>query len=55
MVVPSGTEAARAFIPAMDFDSSKAFYEALGFRKLLDGDVAIFGVGASCFHFAAIL
>ena len=28
MVVPSGTEAARAFIPAMDFDSSKAFYEA---------------------------
>jgi hypothetical protein len=25
MVVPSGTEAARAFIPAMDFDSSKAF------------------------------
>lgn len=49
MVVPSGTEAARAFIPAMDFDSSKAFYEALGFRKLLDGDVAIFGMGASAF------
>jgi hypothetical protein len=34
MAVPSGTEAARAFIPAMDFDSSKAFYEALGFKKL---------------------
>jgi hypothetical protein len=49
MVVPSGTEAARPFIPAMDFDSSKAFYEALGFRKLLDSDVAIFGVGASAF------
>ena len=49
MVVPSGTEAARAFIPAKDFDSSKAFYEALGFKKLLDGDVAIFGVGASAF------
>ena len=46
MVVPSGTEAARAFIPAKDFDLSKAFYEALGFKKLLDGDVAIFGVGA---------
>ena len=49
MVVPSGTEAARAFIPAKDFDSSKAFYEALGFKKLLDGDVAIFGVGATAF------
>jgi hypothetical protein len=49
MVVPSGTEAARAFIPSMDFDSSKAFYEALGFEKLLDGDVAIFGVGAGAF------
>ena len=47
MAVPSGTEAARAFIPAKDFDSSKAFYEALGFKTLLDGDVAIFGVGAS--------
>ena len=49
MVVPSGTEAARAFIPAKDFDPSKAFYEAFGFKKLLDGDVAIFGVRASAF------
>ena len=49
MMVPSGTESARAFIPAKDFNSSKAFYEALGFKKLLDGDVAIFGVGASAF------
>ena len=49
MMVPSDTEAARAFIPSMDFDSSKAFYEALGFEKLLDGDVAIFGVGAGAF------
>jgi len=49
MVVPSGSEALRAFIPAMDFNSSKAFYEALGFRKLFDGDVAIFGVGESAF------
>ena len=47
--VPSGTETARAFIPAMDFDTSKAFYEALGFKKLLDGDVAIFGVGTGAF------
>jgi hypothetical protein len=29
-MVPCGTEAARAFIPSMDFASSKAFYEALG-------------------------
>ena len=49
MAVPSGTEAARAFIPARDFDQSKSFYEALGFKKLLDGDVAIFGIGASAF------
>ncbi|MGA8698385.1 MAG: glyoxalase [Xanthobacteraceae bacterium] len=49
MVVPSGTEAARAFIPAKDLDLSKAFYQALGSKKLLDGDVAIFGVGASAF------
>jgi hypothetical protein len=49
MVVPSGTESARAFIPAKDFDASKAFYEALGFKKLLDSDVAIFGVGAGAF------
>jgi hypothetical protein len=49
MVVPNGTESARAFIPAKDFDTSKAFYEALGFKKLLDSDVAIFGVGASAF------
>jgi hypothetical protein len=49
MAVPSGTEAARAFLPAIDFDVSKAFYEALGFAKLLDSDVAIFRVGASAF------
>jgi hypothetical protein len=49
MVVPSGTEVARPFIPAKDFDLTKAFYEAIGFKKLLDGDVAIFSVGASAF------
>ena len=37
------------FLPTKDFDASKSFYEALGFRKLLDGDVAIFGVGESSF------
>ena len=49
MAIPSGTEAARPFLPAKNFETSRAFYESLGFRKLLDGDVAIFGVGASAF------
>jgi uncharacterized glyoxalase superfamily protein PhnB len=49
MSVPSGTEAARPFLPARDFGVSKAFYEALGFAKLLDGDVAIFAIGATGF------
>ena len=42
-------ELARPFLPAKDFDVSKAFYETLGFEKLLDGDVAIFKVGSSSF------
>ncbi len=49
MAIPSGTEVARPFLPAKDFETSRAFYEALGFPKLLDGDVAIFGVGAGGF------
>ncbi len=49
MSVPTRTELARPFLPAKDFDRSKRFYEALGFEILLDGEVAIFGVGASSF------
>jgi catechol 2,3-dioxygenase-like lactoylglutathione lyase family enzyme len=49
MPIPDGAEAARAFVPARDFAVSKAFYEALGFPKLLDGEVAIFGVAAGAF------
>jgi hypothetical protein len=49
MAIPSGTEAARPFVPAEDFAKSKAFYEALGFRKLLDSDVAIFAIGSTSF------
>ena len=45
----NGTELARPFLPAKDFDVSKAFYEALGFEKLLDGEVAIFRVGGGGF------
>jgi hypothetical protein len=40
--VPIGTERMRPFVPTKDFDSSKRFYEALGFEKVLDGEVAIF-------------
>jgi len=37
--IPSGTELARPFMPARDFDLSKRFYEALGFTKVLDSEV----------------
>ena len=47
--IPSGTELARPFMPAKDFDLSKRFYEALGFEKLVDGEVAIFGAGSGGF------
>jgi hypothetical protein len=49
MPIPSGTESARPFLPARDFDTSKSFYEALGFQTLLDGDVAIFRAGTGEF------
>ena len=43
---PVGTELVRPFLPAMDFERSKRFYEALGFEKLLDADdIAIFRIG----------
>lgn len=45
----TGTETARPFLPARDFDLSKRFYEALGFVKLLDGEVAIYRMGTSSF------
>jgi hypothetical protein len=38
---------ARPFLPTKDFAQSKAFYEALGFTKLLDGDVAVFSCGGA--------
>jgi len=45
----TGTELARPFLPARDFEVSKRFYETLGFEKLLDSDVAIFKAGSSGF------
>jgi hypothetical protein len=47
--IPSGTELARPFLPAQDFEVSKRFYEALGFEKLLDSEVAIFSAGSGGF------
>jgi hypothetical protein len=48
--VPTGTEIARPFLPAKDFDLSKRFYQAVGFAMVLDSDeVAIFEIGASSF------
>lgn len=47
--VPFGTELIRPFIPAKDFELSKRFYEALGFEKVLDGEVAIFNAGSGGF------
>ena len=47
--MPTGTELARPFLPARDFDTSRRFYEALGFEKLLDSEVAIFRLGGSGF------
>ncbi|HWA91762.1 MAG TPA: VOC family protein [Rhizomicrobium sp.] len=44
-----GTELARPFLPTKDFALSVRFYEALGFEKLLDGDVAIFAAGSGGF------
>ena len=45
----SGTERIRSFIPAKDFELSKRFYEALGFEKVLDSEVAIFNAGSGGF------
>jgi hypothetical protein len=45
----TGAELARPFMPAKDFDVSKRFYEALGFEKVLDSEVAIFNAGSGGF------
>jgi hypothetical protein len=47
--IPTGTEVARPFVPTKDFEQSKRFYEALGFEKVFDGEVAIFRVGSGGF------
>jgi hypothetical protein len=47
--LPTGSEIARPFVPAKDFELSKRFYLKVGFQLLLDGEVAIFGIGKSSF------
>lgn len=49
MTIPDGRESARPFLPAENFATSRAFYEALGFTKLLDSEVAIFAIGGTSF------
>lgn len=39
----------RPFLPTRDFELSKRFYEALGFRMLLGDEVAIFEAGSGGF------
>ena len=45
----TGTESTRPFLPAKNFELSKGFYEALGFVKEFDGEIAIFRIGTSRF------
>lgn len=49
LALPDPTALARPFVPARDFGVSRAFYETLGFRKLHDGEIAIFAIGATSF------
>ena len=42
-------EVARPFLPTKDIEVSRAFYEALGFKKVFDSQVVIFDVGATSF------
>jgi hypothetical protein len=50
MTVPSGTEIGRPFVPAIDFEISKKFYETLGFAKQFENsDIAAFAIGSGGF------
>lgn len=49
MTLPDGNEEVRPFVPARDFDLSRAFYRALGFSEDPDKDIAIFTAGRSTF------
>ena len=48
-VALTGTELARPFVPAKDFDLSKRFYREVGFELIHDGSIAIFAIGPTSF------
>jgi hypothetical protein len=47
--IPAGTETARPFLPAKNFELSKRFYSLIGFKLLHEGEVAIFEIGHTSF------
>ena len=47
--LPTGTESARPFLPTKDYELSKRFYEALGFTKVFEAEVAIYQIGTTGF------
>ena len=49
MTIWTGADEARPFIPAKDFALSRAFYERLGFKKIVEGEVAVFQIGSTSF------
>ena len=49
MARPDGPALCRAFLPTRDFEANRAFYEALCFEKLVDGEVAVFDTGQGGF------
>ncbi len=49
MQLPDASSLVRSFLPTRDFELSTRFYEALGFQKLLDDEVAIFEAGSGGF------
>jgi hypothetical protein len=53
--VPAGNELIRPFVPTLDFELSKQFYEALGFEKALDGEVAISTRARAASSFSGII
>ncbi len=47
--VLSKSDLVRPFLPTKDFSQSVRFYEALGFEKTFEGEVALFTAGAGGF------
>ena len=54
LMTPLESERIRPFIPTEDLGISKRFYEALGFKKVLDSEVVIFHNYAGGFILAPV-